>query len=314
MEIFNIAIGIEDFRYGEAIAKVLGRKHSFLHFTNYDEDSSSAMENRKYDVMLSSDYQLKRSNSIIITNSIDEESLVEKSQKYIFKYRSSERYSKAIFDLIFENTGHQIMIRREKPCKVIAFAGISVSDFSKDIISLAHVMNRNEGKKIIYICFDSVCSHEIIAPEENSPILRMMYYLDVDKKFPIENFIHSSSDDIDYILDYSIPNLLCLGNQNNIIKIIREVISLGKYDYVFAYFGQNILSLLNESINKMNEVIYYSVSFSNEMYETDVRVIKVIREAIGKEHFFSIDEEENSFIQRSKHYLEECMSVNDEGE
>ncbi len=311
MEIFNIAIQINDQKYASAMAEVLAKRYNFLHFTCHSKVDIDR-KNKIFDVILSDNIECYSGNIICLTDSIDEESWQEYGLKKIFKYRSATRISRAIFDFIYEKTGHQILFRKDKGCKVIGFVGASVPDFSEAIISLAQVMKRNDEKQVLYICFNHICRFDFGLEDDEIQMMRMMYYLDMNKKFPIENFIYHSSDSIDYIADFNIPNILCTGSNKNISKIIRECIELGRYDYIFVDFGQNLISLIQESINKISDLIYLTASISSEMYESDIRIAREICASIGKDHFISIDEEDENFVLTANRFISNLEIQNED--
>lgn len=249
MEIIKVGIYHEDRIFARALAAALARESRTMQFIMVDDMAAT----KGLDMILSS----QESENPIVVQLVTEQGLQQsESAPYrLYQYEESRRLIDDLLFIYFKMTDRVLEYRGNCRCRLITFVSDAGGSGTTLIaISAARMLYQIYGSRLLYL---NLCpiddSKKYLKSDHSDNLLKLLYYLDTGRNFPLENFI-TRGEEMDYI-DTSIINA-CFDDIKPALmtQFLKKVDGMGKYDYFLIDIGCS-LSRENKRILENSDLV-----------------------------------------------------------
>ena len=276
MEMIKVGICLDDMQFAHALSQGLARECRNMTFFLFNRTA----ECHGCDLILSSEPS-DDPRSILMVRDGAEENIYGGPPYCVFRYKESHRLVNDLLFIYFEITGKNLEFAGDAKCRILVFASISGGcGCTATALSVGQMLYKLYGAKCLYL---NLCpindSLKYISTGGTESLLRLLYYLDIQKDFPLKSFI-SPLQHIDAI-------------QTNLLN---------------TYFDEISLELLDRLVNKVDELGEYSFlifDISNHFSRTNKKLLRRAfrmvllyqeRDQISEPFFLAINKELERFV------------------
>lgn len=257
MEIVKVGIYHDDSLFAKALAVGLARESRSIQFVLMDNmDTTEAL-----DMILSSREDV-RPNVVQLVKSRQQKQ-VEAAPYRLYQYEESRALIDDLLFIYFKMTDRVLEYRGTCQCRLITFASdAGGSGTTLTCISTAKMLNSIYGSRLLYL---NLCpiddSKKYFVTGDKIGLLKLLYYLDTGRDFPLESFI-TREDELDYI-STNIVNA-CFNDIKPALmtRLVKKVDELGKYDYFFLDIG-SCLSRENKRVLENSDLVVFVHRWQN---------------------------------------------------
>lgn len=246
MEIIKVGICLEDKTFARAMAMGLARETSVMRFylLNHIEEGDFC------DLILSSEDSSQKNVVQMIRDWQPEDTgTVSDLPPYmIYRYRESTGLVNELLYIFYKLTGKVVEHRGSAGMQLLVFLSDSGgSGTTSAALAILTMLYRIYGVRCLYM---NLCplddSAKYLEEGGEESLLRLLYYLDQDRDFPIESFI-TNTEELDYISTGPINTCFSEMNPSLMLRLLHKVKNLKKYGFVAVDIG-NFLSKENRKL------------------------------------------------------------------
>ncbi len=249
MEIIKVGICLDDKSFAEAMSIGLARETSVMRFYLLNQID----EGDFCDLILSSEGS-SRKNVVQVIREWEPSAEVSDHPPYqVYRYRESTALISDLLYIFYRLTGKVVEHRGGAGMQLLVFLSDSGgSGTTSTALSILKMLYRIYGVRSLYL---NLCplddSGKYLSEGGEESLLRLLYYLDQDRDFPVESFI-SCYEELDRI-DTGIINLYFSEMKPSLmLRFLHKVKNLGKYGFVAVDIG-NFLSKENRDLLRNSE-------------------------------------------------------------
>ncbi len=249
METVKIGIFMEDRLFAKALAVGLARECRSMAFRILDREE----DGKDMDLVLAED-PCAGPNVVRLVRDSSETRLDEPPYS-LYRYLESQNMVKDLIRIYFEMTGRVILHRGSRKCQLMCFvSGGGGWGVTSTAISVCRALMRLYGCRCLYL---NLCpiddSKKYLSGQGNTNLLKLLYYLQQDRTFPLEGFI-TGDEELDYV-DTRVFNHSCDEMDMEIMgRLLEKAEALGRYDFVAVDMG-NHLSRRNRQILSHADIV-----------------------------------------------------------
>lgn len=257
MEIIKVGIYHDDRVFARALAIGLARESRTIHFVLINNMDSK----EELDLILSS----RESDNPKVVQLVQNQELKQRDATpyRLFQYEESRSLIDDLLFIYFKMTGRVLEYRGTSKCRLLTFASDAGGSGTTMIcISAAKMLYRTYGSRILYL---NLCpiddSKKYLKSDGSTSLLKLLYYIDTGKDFPLESFI-TKEEEFDYI------NTGVMNAYFNDIKpalmsqLLKKVDGLGEYDYLLLDIGSH-LSRENKTVLENSNLVIFVHRWQN---------------------------------------------------
>lgn len=187
-------------------------------------------------------------NRLILTES---ESIDPPSRHFIYRYEDVLEIISRLRELHYENTGIITELKSDDICKVVVFTGVAGGVGTTSIaIAAAKMLDLIYGSKCLYMNLCTLDDSKKFFPvSEDDGIIRLLYHLEGDDRFPLEPFIRKG-DDIDSIKTKPWNKGIREMTPQHVYRLLEAICKHGRYKYFFVDIGTNWIREYTELISE----------------------------------------------------------------
>lgn len=249
MEIIKVGICQDKNGFAEALARGLAKENRAMIFRIL----SSIEEGEECQLIMSSEMSTDQ-RLVYLSDDRDTSSRIEEPPYQVYRYEDCQTMVKHLLFIYFSLSGKVMGHGIIRTCKLLSFAaecgGAGVTSLA---ISLGRTLFALYGYKCLYLnlCPINDGNKYFINPQSNH-MVKLLYYLDTDKPFPLEPFI-SSADELDYINTQTLNQQILDLSSEIMDKLLFRIEQLGLYQYVIVDMGNH---LTRENVKLMESAEY----------------------------------------------------------
>ena len=235
METVKIGIFMKDRLFAKAMATGLARECRCMTFqilNGPDEGQDLDM------VMTAAD--VRGVNMVQLVRDPDDVSISEPPY-CVYRYRESQNLVRDLLQIYFHMTGRILPYSGDRKCRLICFAaGGGGWGTTSTAIAVCRMLYRIYGCRCLYL---NLCpiddSKKYLSGMGNTDLLKLLYYLEQERDFPLETFI-TEAEELDYV-DTRICNNSCEELDMELLeRFLAKVEAMGLYDFVVADAGNHL--------------------------------------------------------------------------
>lgn len=249
MEIIKVGIYHKERIFAKVLAVALARESRTMNFVLLDNPDTE----KDFDMILSSEDSGEVRHVQLVCNQELEQ--VASPPYRLFQYKESRSMIDDLLFVYFKMTDRVLEYRGKCKCRLAAFVSdAGRSGTTMTCISTARMLYQLYGSQTLYL---NLCpiddSQRFLKGCGEGGLLKLIYYLDTGKDFPLQHFI-TKTDGLDYI------NTTVINSHFNDMKpslmdvFLKKVDDMGVYDYLFIDMG-SYLSRYNKKILENADLI-----------------------------------------------------------
>lgn len=258
MEIIKVGIYLKDRIFARALALGLARESRTMNFVLLDNLDRKG----DFDMILTwEDSGEKRDVQLIW----DKEAESLSSPPYrLYQYKESPAMIDDLLFIYFKMTDRVLEYRGSCKCRLVTFVSdAGRSGTTMTCIAAAKMLNQLYGSKTLYL---NLCpiddSKKYLKDSGEKGLLKLLYYLDTGKEFPLQHFI-TRGDDMDYVSTTAVNSYFNDMKPSLMNVFLKKVDLLGLYDYLFIDMG-SCLSRQNRKLLENADLIITVHNGENE--------------------------------------------------
>lgn len=235
METVRIGIFMADRIFAKAMATGLARECRSMTFQIlYDPD-----DGQELDMVLTAGDE-KGTNIVQMVRDPADVSVSVPPYR-VYRYRESQNLVRELLQIYFHMTGRILPYSGDRKCRLIVFAaGGGGWGVTSTAISVCRMLYRIYGSRCLYL---NLCpiddSKKYLNSTGNTDLLKLLYYLEQEREFPLEAFI-TAAEELDYV-DTRIVNYSCDELNTELLeRFLSKVEAMGVYDFVVADTGNHL--------------------------------------------------------------------------
>lgn len=227
MEMIKVGIYHDDAAFARALAIGLARESRTILFVLMEKQDTA----EELDLVLSSERSEKPEFVQLVHYQEMEHS--DSPPYRLYQYKESRSLIDDLLFIYFKMTDRVLEYKGTCRCRLMTLVSdAGGSGTTMTGIAMAKTLNRVYGLQVLYLNLCPVDdSKKYLRSDRTANMLKLLYYLDTGKKFPLESFI-SRGEEMDYI------NTDVINAYFNDIKpalmtqFLKKVDELGRYDYL----------------------------------------------------------------------------------
>lgn len=235
MEVIKVGIFLEDKVFSEALSIGLARETRRMRF--YQINSLS--EGDFCDLILTSGSS--DSSRVVQMVREYEEGHFEGPPYKVYRYQESQNLINDLLFIYFKVTGKVVESRGEATLRLLVFAADSGGcGTTSTAIAAAKSLYRTYGSKSLYL---NLCplddSRKYLEEGGEDSLLKLLYYLDQEKDFPIESFI-TGTEEIDYVNTGVVNTYFNEMRPLLMSRFLQKIDKLGIYHFLIVDMGNHL--------------------------------------------------------------------------
>ncbi|WP_425755024.1 hypothetical protein ACPW7J_08950 [Ihubacter sp. rT4E-8] len=250
MESARIGIFLEDKSFAHAMAKALARECRAMSFRILD---APAIDN-DLDLILSST-EMDEPKAVQFVRERSGIRTANGPPYRIYLYQDSQNLIRELLHIYYEMTGKILSYKEDRRCRLAAFvAGGGGWGTTSLSIAVCYMLYRIYSSRCLYL---NLCpiddSKKYLVGTGNDSFLKLLYYLEQERDFPLDAFI-TSTEELDY-LDHPLLNCVCDEMDIRLLRrFLRRISKMGTYDFVILDMS-NHLSRTNRQLLQEADII-----------------------------------------------------------
>lgn len=236
MEIVKVGILLEDRAFAQALSIALSREDSCMRFYLLD----SAAEGESCDLILA---ERPSSDEKVIELVRDSEAVRYTGDPpyKLYRYMESQNLINSLLFIYFKVTGKVIETKGDTSCRLVVFLGESGGcGTTSAALATACMLHRIYGSKSLYL---NLCpiddSRKYFSEEGEESLMKLLYYLDQEKEFPIGAFI-TEREELDFVNTGIINSYFNEMKPFLMRRFLHKIDQLGKYDFLIVDMGNHL--------------------------------------------------------------------------
>ena len=234
MEIVKVGILLEDRAFAQALSIALSREDSCMRFYLLD----SAAEGESCDLILA---ERPSSDEKVIELVRDSEAVRYTGDPpyKLYRYMESQNLINSLLFIYFKVTGK--VIETKGDTRLVVFLGESGGcGTTSAALATACMLHRIYGSKSLYL---NLCpiddSRKYFSEEGEESLMKLLYYLDQEKEFPIGAFI-TEREELDFVNTGIINSYFNEMKPFLMRRFLYKIDQLGKYDFLIVDMGNHL--------------------------------------------------------------------------
>lgn len=234
MEILKVGIDIDDLGFAKALTKGLARESRAIRFSLFVPGAET-----DFDLILTS-AERQNGRYIRLVKSPRMENL-DNAPFRLYCYKESGRMIGDMLLIYYRMTGISLEYRQKGEISLFVFFGERGGCGTTAVsLAAARMLGQIYGKSGLYM---NLCpindSCKYLGSGEDNRLLRLLYYLDRDRNFPIESFI-SRSGEVDYIGGGVFNPHFSEMKPVLMARLLKRIEQLGQYGFMVLDLGNHL--------------------------------------------------------------------------
>lgn len=235
MEVIKVGICLDDRTFGQALAIGLAREAAGIRFYILDRPEAGAF----CDLILSSG---PGDDERFVEMVRDPAAQNNSEPPYrVYRYKESQNLINDLLFIYFRKTGKVLENCGSANCRLVLFlaegGGCGTTSMA---LSSARMLYQIYGSRSLYM---NLCpiddSKKYLEDGGEESLLKLLYYLDQNRNFPIESFI-TETEEVDYVNTNVINTYFNEMKPNLMNRFLEKVDKLGKYDFLIVDIGNHL--------------------------------------------------------------------------
>ncbi len=257
MEIIRVGIYHDDSLFARALAIGLARESRSVRFVLMDDMDTL----EELDMVLSSKED-GRPNVVQLVKSQQQKQL-ETAPYRLYQYEESRTMIDDLLFIYFKMTDRVLEYRGTCKCRLVTFVSdAGGSGTTLTCISTAKMLHSIYGSRLLYL---NLCpiddSKKYLAAGSRIGLLKLLYYLDAGRDFPLESFI-TRDEEMDYLSTDIVNSSFNDIKPALMTKLVKKVDEQGQYDYFFIDIG-SCLSRENKRALENSDLVVFVHRWQN---------------------------------------------------
>ena len=299
MQMIKVGICLDDTHFAHALSVGLAREGRNIEYILLEQIGQGEM----CDLILSSEPGNKH-KIVSMVRDVEDENIYGDPPFRVFRYKESHRLVNDLLFLYFKLSGKNLEFSGDTKCRMLVFSSISGgSGCTSASIAVGQMLYRLYGCRCLYL---NLCpiddSKKYLRSGGQSSLLNLLYYLDVQKEFPMGTFIMEARD-IDYIQTSVINSYFDEIQPKLLNRLLQKIDGLGKYSFLildmsnhFSRTNKQMLSRADQMILMYQERDRISSGYYTSVVEAIGNLTKNKRPVLVKNFSEDENEEDRSFI------------------
>ena len=235
MEIIKVGIYHDDSVFARALAIGLARQSRTIHFVLMkDMDCDDGL-----DLILSSrESQNPKAVQLVHSRELERR---DSNPYRLYQYEDSRSLIDGLLFIYFKMTDRVLEYRGSCSCAMITFVSDAGGSGTTMIaISTAKMLNRLYGSRLLYL---NLCpaddSKKYLKADSGAGFLKLLYYLDSGRDFPIDRFI-VKGEELDWINTGIVNTCFSDLKPPLMTRLLKKVDGMGRYDYLLIDIGSHL--------------------------------------------------------------------------
>lgn len=250
MEIIRVGIALDDRCFAQALVRGLARECKAMMFVLLN-----GKEEQDCDLILTSQSS-EEGRFVQLVRSFGQDRL-EKPPFRLYQYKDSRQMIDDLLFIYFKLTGRIMDYRSDSRCRIFVFtAGSGGCGTTVTSLALTRVMWKVYGRRGLYI---NLCpindSRKYLPGEETERFLRLLYYLDTGRDFPMDSFI-SCGEEMDYISTALLNPYFNQVSPGLLQQLLERLDGLGRYDFLTLDVGNHLERRSDSLLQKADAVVF----------------------------------------------------------
>lgn len=243
MEIIKVGICLDDEPFAKALAVGLARESKVMRFYLLD-----CIEAGDFCNLILSEGKSIDQHVVQMVRELDPEKDPAVPPYQVYRYRESQNLINDLLFIYFQLTGKSPDIAGQVHATLVTFLSASGGcGTTSTALAAARMLYRIYGAKSLYL---NLCplndAGKYLTDGCRTSLLKLLYYLDQEKPFPLESFI-TESEEVDYVDTETINTFFDEMKPSLMRRFLQKVDESGVYDFVIVDVG-NHLSRENKKI------------------------------------------------------------------
>ena len=236
MEIIKVGIALEDHAFAQALSIVLAREDSCMRFYLL----GSIAEGDFCDLILTE----KPSGDKRVIELVRDMAAVQYTGEppyRLYRYMESQNLMNSLLFIYFKVTGKVVETKGDSNCRLLVFLGESGGcGTTSSAIATACMLHRIYGSRSLYL---NLCpiddSRKYLSEDGEESLMKLLYYLDQEKEFPISAFI-TEREELDFVNTGVINSYFSEMKPFLMRRFLTKIDQLGKYDFLIVDMGNHL--------------------------------------------------------------------------
>ena len=236
MELIKVGICLEDRTFAQALAMTLAREGSCMRFylLNHMEEGADC------DLILASSASPDAKVVEMVRNPAFAQ-YTEAPPFKVYRYMESQNLISCLLFIYFKVTGKVMERKGDTHLRLVTFlAECGGCGTTSAALSVACMLYRIYGSKSLYL---NLCpiddSRKYLEEEGEDSLMKLLYYLDQDKPFPIGAFI-TEKEEVDFVNTGVINSYFNEMKPILMQRFLKKFDQLGKYDFLIVDMGNHL--------------------------------------------------------------------------
>ncbi len=247
MDLIKVGICLDDIHFAHALSIGLARSCKNMTFSLMDGPD----EYDEFDLILTSDSSV-HPKEIMMVRDMAEVNIFGDPPFSIYRYKESQHLINDLLFIYFRLSGKNLEYVGDAECKILAFASASGGcGCTLTALSVGQMLYKMYGCKCLYL---NLCpiddSKKYLQTESGNSLLNLLYYLEVQRDFPLGSFI-SQTETMDYIHTNLINSYFDELSLTLLRRLLKKVDEIGIYSFLLVdmsnHFSRNNKQLLAQA-------------------------------------------------------------------
>jgi len=247
MDLIKVGICLDDIHFAHALSIGLARSCRNMTFTllgGIDEYDG-------FDLILTSDVST-HPKEIMMVRDMAEVNIFGDPPFCVYRYKESQHLINDLLFIYFRLSGKNLEYIGDAECKILAFASASGGcGCTLTALSVGQLLYKMYGCKCLYLNLCPVDdSKKYLPTESGDSLLNLLYYLEVQRDFPLGSFI-SQTETMDYIHTNLINSYFDELSLTLLQRLLKKVDEIGIYSFLLVdmsnHFSRNNKQLLAQA-------------------------------------------------------------------
>lgn len=250
MEVIRVGIALDDRCFARALVRGLARECKAMMFVLLDGE-----EQPDCDLILTS--QSSEEKHVVQLVRLCGQDRLEQPPFRLYRYYDSRRMVESISFIYYRLTGVAVDYHTDEQCKVVLFAaGAGRCGTTVTALAVSRMIWKLYGKRGLYL---NLCplndSAKYLSCDGEERFLRLLYYLDTEKDFPLDSFIRSE-EEMGYIPAPLVNPYFHEVDAEVLRRLLEKLKTAGQYDFLVLDVGNHLERRNTELLYKADAVVF----------------------------------------------------------
>lgn len=264
MEMIRVGIWLDDTHFAHALSMGLARACRKMTFTLMNGLEAG----EGCDLILTSE-ELDDPRVVVMVRDEERVNIYGSPPYRVYRYKESHHLINDLLFVYFKITGKNLEFIGDTQCKVLIFASVSGGNgCTATALTVGQMLYKLYGCKCLYL---NLCpiddSKKYLPAGGSSSLLNLLYYLDVEKDFPLGTFI-TQSNSIDYIHTNMVNSYFDELNLTLLNRLLKKVDEVGTYPFLLIDVSNHLSRNNKQLLAQASRIIllYQGQEFVPETY------------------------------------------------